>query len=63
VAICPFNEKNCRTDCALYVAPAKNCVFMAMGVLLESIQNVTAYMHTQSIKEVEANKEKTAPKK
>lgn len=60
MAICPFNEKNCRTDCALYVAPAKNCVFMAMGVLLESIQNVTAYIHTQSLKEGETKEKKTA---
>ena len=58
MGICPFNDqqKDCRTDCELYVKGAQKCVFMAMGVLLESIQNAAAYMHGQSIKEGESEK-------
>jgi len=38
--ICPFQNKECYAECALYAPGIKNCCFVATTLLLEDIQRV-----------------------
>ncbi|MDQ7821972.1 MAG: hypothetical protein RDV48_04175 [Candidatus Eremiobacteraeota bacterium] len=40
MAICPFLNKECFAECALYAPGIKNCCFVASTLLLEDIQRV-----------------------
>jgi hypothetical protein len=39
--ICPFQNRECFQDCALYAPGIKNCCFVATTLLLEDIQRVS----------------------
>ena len=50
--LCPFREKPCTEECALYAAGVKRCAFVALTMMAEEIHDMGVYGYDKFIREL-----------
>jgi hypothetical protein len=49
--ICPFRDRECFPECALYVPTVDKCSFVVTAVLLEDLQKIGVLHYEKNLKE------------
>ncbi|MCL5037547.1 MAG: hypothetical protein M1269_10615 [Chloroflexi bacterium] len=50
--LCPFREKPCTTECALFAAGIEKCAFVALTTLTEEIHDMGVYAYDKFVREL-----------
>jgi len=48
---CPFTQKDCSEECALYAGGIKKCSFVALTMLTEGIHDMMVFTYDKFVRE------------
>lgn len=51
--LCPFREKPCTEECALFAGGIKKCAFVALAMLAEEMHDMGVFAYDKFVRELQ----------